>query len=174
MFGRSIPRRTPSSSTRSRLESDGEGWWGRSMIIMLSATDTDHAERCWERTTEEETTGRKILQPIIRFILKFNVKSENPTLPEIFQKHFSIEVRSNSMTISSTQFKVDLNSQSDGNVRASESLRGSKPKLKMLESFFKSWSLKLEGTKYFKVSTFFWVCWWRIFQVRCSFLKRFT
>lgn len=59
MFGRSIPRRTPSSSTRSRLESDGEGWWGRSMIIMLSATDTNHAERCWERTTEEETTGRK-------------------------------------------------------------------------------------------------------------------
>ena len=100
MFGRSIPRRTPSSSTRSRLESDGEGWWGRSMIIMLSATDTDHAERCWERTTEEETTGRKILQPIIRFILKFNVKSENPTLPEIFQKHFSIEVRPNSLAIS--------------------------------------------------------------------------
>ena len=175
MFGRSIPRRTPSSSTRSRLESDGEGWWGRSMIIMLSATDTDHAERCWERTTEEETTGRKILQPIIRFILKFNVKSENPTLPEIFEKHFSIEVRSNSMTISTTQFKLGLNSQSDGMVKASTSLRGSK--LKMLESFLNHdrWNWKAPKIlKFLHFSGYVGDGFFRYVTYVVSFLKRFT
>ena len=86
---------------------------------MLSAMDTDHAERCWERTTEEETTGRKILQPIIRFILKFNVKSENPTLPETFQKSFPIVDRSSSPTITTKRFQLGSSSQSDGDIKAS-------------------------------------------------------
>ena len=91
-------------------------------------------ERCWERTTEEETTGRKILQPIIRFILKFNVKSVNPTLPETFQKYFPIVDRSNSPT--TKRFQLGSSSQSDGDIRASIRKVFETPNLNF---YWKSW-----------------------------------
>lgn len=96
-------------------------------------------------------------------------------LPEIFQKHFSIEVRSNSMTISTTQFKLGLNSQSDGMVKASTSLRGSK--LKMLESFLNHdrWNWKAPKIlKFLHFSGYVGDGFFRYVTYVVSFLKRFT
>ena len=50
------------------------------MIIMLSATDTEDLMLRDDERQRKKQRDEQILQPIIRFILKYNVKSENPDL----------------------------------------------------------------------------------------------
>ena len=51
------------------------------MIIMLSATDTEDLMLRDDERQRKKQRDEQILQPIIRFILKYNVKSVNLDLP---------------------------------------------------------------------------------------------
>ena len=106
MFGRSIARRTPSSSTRSRLESDGDGWWGRSMfgsssrarrIQIIMPRD---AGRGQQRKIQRD---QKFFNRLSDLSLNTMWNRKIPILPDILERSFS-----NSSSLNWTYHKVRM------------------------------------------------------------------